>query len=184
MQNKALKVQSSINERIRNFKLSNPNKGNDYDDDDDDEDDEKHEEQDSYTLHVKRDSTASIKKGVRWSDGNLNEDEYSSEDSSRDSVDDGEEKTNVIYIKHTKIDSYNELKMESFVRYDQNEVVLQTPGDIYKVFHKPKSILKVQNSFENFSCENKMKNENETLLDDDCATSVTSKFDFQPLKVI
>lgn len=97
------------------------------------------------------------KKQVNWSDINetLNKEveldevesysEYSSDNDSDEDVDESETDTtrthtNVIHFKHTSNSNIDELMHNQRVSRDKSS--LDNPGDIYKSFYQPKSILK------------------------------------------
>jgi hypothetical protein len=172
LQEKALKVQSLINERIKNSSIDKTK--------DESEDDEEIDERDEESLiNIGRESESSIgkKKEVHWSDDYNNRESDDSEDDSDEDI--VEDKTNVIYVKHTKIDNFNENEL---VSCEKQDLLIKTPADIYKIFHKPKSILKAHVSSESEEVVNNEKKTASTTVDQDEKSIVN--VDFQPHKVI
>lgn len=203
LQKKAKEVQMRINERIKSYGINKKSKQI-VDEEEDEEDEQvKFEEQEIQEAY---ESTKPKKKAVHWSDTKKREttkgaENDSYQDSSEDSItdlineneaeddDDDEEeeedneiddefKPNVIHIKH----SQNEPLVSSVVHDvgDFNANTIQTPADIYRVFYKPKSILKAQSSFENLSYNQEIEEKTQSK---DISTDNGPKVPFEPLKV-
>jgi hypothetical protein len=120
LQEKALKVQGLINERIKNS-ITDKTK------DESEDDEEIHEKDEESLMNIERESESSLgkKKEVHWSDGYYNRESDESEDDSDDDI--VEDKTNVIYIKHTKIDNFNENEL---VSCEKQDLLIKTPAKI------------------------------------------------------
>ena len=89
--------------------------------------------------------------------------------------------TNVIKIKHTK--SYELDEKDRINKISRDKPILDTPGDIYSVFYKPKSILKSKiTNIQDTQGENKVFNEPARFEAEESSTK-ENNFKFEPQKV-
>ena len=89
--------------------------------------------------------------------------------------------TNVIKIKHTK--NYELDEKDRISKISRDKPILDTPGDIYNVYYKPKSILKSKmTNIQDTQLGNKVFNEPERFEANESSTK-ENNFKFEPQKV-
>jgi unconventional prefoldin RPB5 interactor 1 len=152
LQDKAKLFQARVNESIKKIKTFSVSSEEEEDEEDREEEEEEDIESLSQSQSQALGSEEKLIKTVKWSDEtkfDQDDESYDSDDytSSEESDEKREQSTNVIKITHTNLPEENPLLKQ------RSNQLINTPSDVYRLFHKPKSILKTQISTE----ENKIQ---------------------------